>query len=69
MRWLRDTSLHSLIGFSGTLAASRRELESLGLEVAASIPSAELIAPMATSARPTSGSTAGSRRRQGGTPV
>jgi hypothetical protein len=42
--WLGDGSLTSLIGFSGTLIAFRRQLNDLGLELSYILPATELIA-------------------------
>lgn len=44
MRWLRDGSLASLIGFSGTVTSCAKQLESLGLSLASVVPNKELIA-------------------------
>jgi len=44
VRWLKDGSLASLIGFSGTLAGYERQLSALGLTLASVLPSTELIA-------------------------
>lgn len=42
--WLRDGSLRGLIGFSGTAAAFRDRFENLGLQLAYTMPAADLIA-------------------------
>lgn len=44
MQWLRDRSLSSVIGFSGTVRTHERQLEALGLNVASVLGSRELIA-------------------------
>jgi superfamily II DNA or RNA helicase len=44
MRWLKDGSLSSVIGFSGSLNTYRSQLEALGMTLAFVLPSTELIA-------------------------
>jgi hypothetical protein len=44
LRWLNDGSVQSVIGFSGTVVAYRRQLRALGLSLASVLPTAELIA-------------------------
>ncbi len=44
MDWLRDGSLHGLVGFSGTADAYRRRFETLGMTLDYSIPLGELVA-------------------------
>lgn len=44
VRWQRDTSLRSLVAFSGTAKAFRRRLEELGLGLVYSVPIEDLVA-------------------------
>lgn len=44
MEWLRDGSLHGLVGFSGTAEAYRHRFESLGMSLDYRIPLDELVA-------------------------